>query len=312
MGRDAAIAIVVLAEIILVLLALLGVLAWRLRLARSQAAPMTSPEAGRLWLDDNLRDTGERPAAFGAAAPRRLSHLEAERQALELEAQEDRDALLREAYSPPEPTPDDGEKQRLRRLLQREESRLAQLLTLRDELKDLRVRYDRVRRLAERLAEGSVGEAQRSQVADTYQKLEAEWISRLGMLEESFGEATAELELPSTPEAGEQTEASATTEAATNTRALLENQTETLARLRQRLGADGGEAAAELEQLSGQIGEFEVCVQILEAENRQLADRVAEFEAGAASMTELEQALAMKDREINELREQLGGGVRPD
>jgi hypothetical protein len=304
MAKEAAITLVVLLEVILVLVALLGFTFWRLRAARSQAAPMSPADAGRWWLDESLREHASRAESLGPAAARRHGQLQAERQALDVESPEQRDAILRSAYEGAGATAADAqESERLRRLLQREEARLAKLLTLRDELKELRVRYDRVRRLAERLAENNVGDGQREQVAGTYQKLEAEWTSRLGTLEERFGEATADIELPAESESAE-LPVDDTDAPGTASQNALARQTEILHRLRERLG-DDADALAEIDRLGEQVGELETALTILESENRRLAERIVAFGEGAASVSEMEQALAMKDREILELRAEL-------
>jgi hypothetical protein len=304
MAKEAAITLVVLLEVILILVALLGFAFWRLRAARNQAAPMSPTDAGRLWLDESLRQHAGRAGSLGPAAARRHGQLQAERQALDVELPEERDAVLRAAYDGTATTETDRqEAERLRRLLQREEARLAKLLTLRDELKELRVRYDRVRRLAERLAEDNVGEGQREQVAGTYQKLEAEWTSRLGSLEERFGEATADIELPAESDSAE-LPVDDTGAPATASQNALARQTEILQRLRERLG-DDADAVAEIDRLGEQVGELETAITTRESENRRLAERIVAFGEGAASLSEMEQALAMKDREILELRAEL-------
>jgi hypothetical protein len=304
MAKEAAITLVVLLEVILVLVVLLGLAVWRLRAARNRAAPMSPSDAGRLWLDESLREHAGRADSLGPAAAHRQRRLQAERQALDVESPEQRDAMLRSAYENAGATAADAqESERLRRLLQREEARLTKLLTLRDELKELRVRYDRVRRLAERLAENNVGDGQREQVAGTYQKLEAEWTSRLGTLEERFGEATADIELPAESDSAD-LPVDDTGAPGTATQDILARQTEILQRLRERLG-DDADAVAEIDRLGEQVGELETALTTLESENRRLAERIVAFGEGAASLSEMEQALAMKDREILELRAEL-------
>lgn len=267
MEKDAAIVVVVLVEVLIFLLAAIGVLYWRLRLAGQRAG--TDPAAAvRNWLDETLHDNDSHQAAMGGSATaQRRSALEAEREALASNTEDERDAVLRVAYTPTSPDTDE-ETERLRRLLQREEHRITELLTLRDELGDLRLRYDRVRRLAERLAGDSLPESQRQQVTATYQQLESEWTERLGTIEARFSKATADIESTSAPAPVHQPEHS-------STKALLDSQSATLARLRETLGEDAEDAQGDLDDLIRQRQEFETCVQMLESENHRLQQKLA-------------------------------------
>lgn len=301
MGQQAAIAIVVLVEVIVVLVAVIAFLGWRLRRAR---AGTPAPASMREWFDLALEDLSSTRdgSTSDETARRRRQALDAERRALDSGSDEERRALFREAYMLPEST--DGESERLRRLLQREAERLGELLAVRDELKDLRVRYDRVRRLAERLAAGEVADGQLTPVLETYRQLESQWLERMGALETRFETATEDLDLLE-----ENAEATPTGTSGEDPHALLSGQREIVSRLQERLADIDDEAVEDLNRLAAQMSEFEACVRMLETQDPELSSREVDGDAATTTVDEMAQAIAMKDREIDDLRARL---ARPE
>lgn len=302
MEQPAAIAIVILVEVVLVLGSVIAYLAWRLRRTR-RALPEV--HGLREWLDQTVQHLSADDQEHDPETTRRRRQaLEAERQALDSVTGEEREALLARAYALPDNS--GGEPERLRRLLQREEKRLRELLTVREELKELRLRYDRVRRLAERLTEGDVPDSQRSPVLETYRKLEGQWLERMGTLENRFEAATGDLEL--LEEAGTEEPGNIP---AGDSGTWLASQAEILTRLRERFADVDSKAVEDLTRLGQQMHEFEASVGMLERENAALNSRLTASSADGSS-EEMAQALAMKEREVEALRKQLGQPSRTD
>ncbi len=96
---------------------------------------------------------------------------------------------------------DEDEAERLRRLLQREEQRLGELLELKDEMREVRMGYDRVRHVAAQLLDAQADGQVDEQVASAYREAEAHHLARLEQLELQVAE-TLEVASSETAEDG--------------------------------------------------------------------------------------------------------------
>ncbi|MCS4504549.1 hypothetical protein KBTX_01815 [wastewater metagenome] len=185
------IAFVISAEVALVLAAITIWLALRLR--RRHADPL---DAARAHLADALAAS---ESGSGSAAEVRRQALAAEIAAIDADTADDREEALSAyaALSSVDKANEDAaeESARLRRLLTREEERVASLLELRDELRTLRVGYDRVRHLAGKLLENVEAHGLDEQETQTYRETETRWLASLEELEKRFSE-TVEADPP--------------------------------------------------------------------------------------------------------------------
>lgn len=323
MSQAAVIAIALLLEALLIVTVIAGVLGWRLR--RRRTAADGGPAAGgglREHLEAELAALDARAPAVDSPLRHRQRLLQGELRALDLADPAAREAHFESLYAGNE----EGESKRLRRLLRREARRVGELLEIRDGLRELRLGYQRLQRLLEKLTDPELEEAERREVADTFRSQASEWSAPLERLLEQLDGATRDLDTAD----GETPEASG---GRTDARHLADSQGEALETLRGRLAADGEtdpEALrAEIEAIEQRGRELSTCLQVLQDENdylyRQLcaaragepADAATEDTAGEAAAKggerrvpradpdELEQALAMKDREIAELRQRL-------
>ncbi|WP_435102523.1 hypothetical protein [Arhodomonas sp. AD133] len=100
----------------------------------------------------------------------------------------------------------EDEAERLRRLLQREEQRLGELLELKDEMREVRMGYDRVRHVAAQLLEAQSNGQVDEQTANAYREAEAHHLARLEQLELQVAET---VEAASSEAAGDSATASA-------------------------------------------------------------------------------------------------------
>jgi len=321
MSQAAVIAIALLAEALLIATAASVVLGWRLR-RRSVHAGAGGGGGAREHLQAEL-------AALEAAAPAEDSPLRArqrvlrgELRALDLDDAADRASPLEALYAAPE----EDESARLRRLLQREARRVSELLEIRDGLRELKVGYQRLQRLLEKLTDPGLGEAEREQAAEAFRGQESEWAAQLERLLAQLDSATADLDA-GTGDGGGGGEEPEAAGGRTDARSLADSQSEALHALRGRLD-EGGEAdpealRAELEAIEQRGRELSTCLQVLEDENNYLYQQLCAARAGEAANAEvaageageppapradpdeLEQALAMKDREIEELKQRL-------
>lgn len=196
------IAFVISTEVALVLAAIAIWLALRLRRRRSDTV-----DAARSHLAEAL--AASESATASATAQIRRQALAAEIAAIDADTVAARDealsayAALSTTNQADEDTAD--ESTRLRRLLAREEERVASLLELRDELRTLRVGYDRVRHLAAQLLENAEARGIDEQATQTYRETETRWLASLEELEQRFSE-TVEAD---PPEAGDDDDAAA-------------------------------------------------------------------------------------------------------
>jgi len=308
MNQTVAIALVALVEIVLVLAVVTGLLIFRMR-RMGRAAPAEAGEAPRDHLARQLEETASwegEDESVDAIVRNRHRAVEAEITALDTEDAAARRSMLARAYGPSEKETElTDENERLTRLLQRENNQLRDLLELRDRFQDLWLRYDRVRRLVEQIDETADPETIGKAVV-TFRKAEGAWSEAM------TGFARRLEAVAGTPE--QHTDDAPDEPVAASARSMIEQQTDAVAALKEELAdTDAENARALVDNLQSQLQEMEMCVQVLEDENRMLADSVrretlpdTKDDTGRQSDAELDQVIAMKDRQIAELRERLG------
>lgn len=310
MSQGAVIAIALLLEALLIVSIVAGVLGWRLRRRRSAANDGAGDLRGHF--EAEIDALGEGTADDSGALQRRQRVLQGELKALDLDDSEARQNHFAALYAE-----SNDESARLRRLLQREAKRVGELLEIRDGLRELKVGYERLQRIFTRLVDPELGAEERERIAETFRGQETAWAGQLDQLLARLESATEDLE---PADDGTPAEGAATR---TDARSLADGQSEALEALRERLAAGDGtdpEALrAEIEGIERRGRELSTCLQVLEDENNYLYQQLCEARDGDSAPAaaddrpagprpdadELEQALAMKDREIEELKQRL-------
>lgn len=315
MSQAAVIAIALLAEALLIVSGVAAVLGWRLR--RRRPAPATpEPADFQQHLRGELDALAE--AELAPDSPQRLRQrlLLGELKALGMSDPAARAAHLDELYGG-----GDDESARLRRLLQREAKRVSQLLEVRDGLRELKLGYERLQRIFTQLTDPGLDPAERERITEAFRSQETDWATRLDALLARLEGATADLAGASPEEDDAEANAGAQE---SDARSLADDQGAALEALRRRVADEGASdpdaLLAELEGIERRGRELSTCLQVLQDENDYLYEQLcaarndsgtdapgADAEPGhpRATADELEQALAMKDREIEELKQRL-------
>lgn len=306
-----AIALILLIEAVALLAVVCGWLWWRLRQSGAAAAPEPGEQRLRELVEAEIAHNAQRlqelpeDEAGGDVALRRALNmrtraLETERRLLALTDAAARDDCLRRAHG--DPNQSESEVERLRRLLHREEQRVSELLGLRDAIRELKLRFERLARLAEQLTDPDLDGDARAAVVNEYGEAAGTYSEHFESVANQLEELAGDLDQQPEPAAARPADTD-------NLQAVIGQQAQTIARLRDRVSGDG-DAGEELDRLGHQMAELETCVQVLQDENDYLYRRLRALETAgdggegdlARQVAELEQALAMKEKEVEEMR----------